>query len=88
MSTIVLVIPVSEVVASEGRAGATASVTNPAPVPARIVLGAFPPTGGDAGEVRPVSWTTVERPLREIGAGATEQFTITFAPPADVAGGR
>lgn len=89
MSTIVLILPVSQVVVSQGRAVATASVTNTATVPARIVLGAFPLAGPEAGERRPAAaaWTTVDRPLREISAGATEQFGVAFAPPAEVGAG-
>jgi hypothetical protein len=89
MSTIALTLPASTVTIAEGKAVLTASVTNSATVPARIVLGAFgaagqpapgTPTGGPA-------WTTIERPLREIPAGATEQYAITFAPPAEAGAG-
>ncbi len=81
MNMITLTLPVSRVTVSDGRATATASVTNGASVPARITLGAL---AGDAAAAGAVSWTLVDNPLRDIEAGATEQFTVTFAPPADV----
>lgn len=89
MSTIVLVLPVAQVVLDQGRAVTTATVTNQSAVPARIVLGAFAPARSAESPAPPdaVGWTTVERPLREIPAGGTEQYTITFAPPAGVAAG-
>jgi len=84
MTTISLTFAVSSVALAEGRATATASVTNGATVPARIVLGAFP-EGSDAGGA--AGWTSIDRPLREVAAGATEQFTVTFAPPPTIAAG-
>lgn len=85
MSTIALTLPATTVTTADGTATLTASVTNSAAVPARIVLGAFGPAG--ATEPGGTAWTTIEVPLREVGPGATEQFTITFAPAASVAAG-
>lgn len=101
MSTIALTLPVTSVTLTEGRATITASVTNSATVPARIVLGAFgpvgagaaaptggaPATGAPAAPANPLAWTTIDRSLREVAAGATEQFTVNFAPPAGTAAG-
>ncbi len=89
MSTIVLVLPVAQVVLNQGRAVTTATVTNTAAVPARIVLGAFAPAGPAGSPAPPdaLAWTTVDRPLRELGPGVTEQYTVTFAPAAEVAPG-
>lgn len=83
MSTIALTLPATTLTTADGKATLTASVTNSASVPARIVLGAFGPSGSPGGTV----WTTIDRPLREIAAGATEQYTITFAPGTDVGAG-
>ena len=86
MSTITLILTASSVTVADGRASLTASVTNRAPVPARIVLGAFGPP--DAPTTPGASaWASIDKPLREIAAGATEQFTVTFAPPAGTAAG-
>lgn len=85
MSTIGLTLPAATVTTADGTATLTASVTNSADVPARIVLGAFgaPGATGPGG----TAWTTIDQPLREIGPGATEQFTITFAPAASITAG-
>jgi hypothetical protein len=90
MSAVVLLLPVTQVDATQGRAVVTASVTNSGATPQRIVLAAFPPPGTPSGGTtpNPVAWTTVDRPLREIAAGATEQFTVTIAPPAGAPTGR
>ncbi len=81
-----------------GPASLTASVTNAATVPARVVLGAFPamegpgqlaappsapPPGAD-----PASWTRIDRPLRTIAPGTTEQYTVTVTPPAQAPAGQ
>lgn len=88
MSTIVLVLPVSQVTVSQGRAVMTATVTNNGTAAESIVLGAFPPPAASAGTATSaVGWTTVERPQREVQAGATEQFNVAFEPPAGVAAG-
>lgn len=89
MSTIALTLPANTVTTSEGKATVTASVTNSSTVPARIVLGAFGPSGQPA-PGQPTggpAWTSIERPLREIAPGATEQYAITFAPPTDAGAG-
>ena len=89
MSTIVLVLQVSQVTVNQGRAATTATVTNKGTTAESVVLGAFPALAGSAGTAisSAVGWTTVERPQREVQAGATEQFTVTFEPPAGVAAG-
>jgi len=90
MSTITLALGSSTLAAAEGRPlTVTASVTNTASVPARIVLAPFAPVPGADGAV-PASaqgWTVVERPVREIAAQATEQFTVTVTPPAGAPAG-
>ncbi|HSP61014.1 MAG TPA: hypothetical protein VLO09_08125, partial [Ornithinimicrobium sp.] len=73
----------------DGPATVTASVTNGGAGPVRVVLGAFTPPGGEGpatgGRAQP-SWATIERPLREVGAGATEQYTVSLAAPGAAAG--
>lgn len=85
MSTITLTLTTSSVALGQGPATLTASVTNGAPVPAKVVLGAFDPAGASA--TGAAAWTSIDRPVREIAAGATEQFAVTFAAPAGVAAG-
>ena len=67
----------------DGKGSLTASVTNAGPDAERVVLGAFP--GQQATPPSP-TYTNVERPLRSIGAGATEQYVVSFdtngTPPA------
>ena len=84
MSTITLTLTATSVVVSGGPASITASVTNAASVPARVVLGAFPSPEGTAGAA---PWTSIDRPLRDVAAGATEQYTVTIAPPPGAAAG-
>ncbi|MDQ7993027.1 MAG: hypothetical protein REI45_10160, partial [Propionicimonas sp.] len=94
MSTITLTLTTATVTASPARgdvpaspASLTASVTNSATVPARVVLGAYPPLAGPSAPAGAAAWTGVDRPLRDIGAGATEQYTVTIAPPPTATAG-
>jgi hypothetical protein len=94
MSTITLTLTTSSVTATPARgtepaspASLTASVTNSATVPTRVVLGAYPPLPDPSAPASAAAWTVVERPLRDVGAGATEQYTVTLAPPPDTAAG-
>lgn len=86
MSTITLTLTATTVTLVEGRATLTASVTNEAPVTAKVVLGAFGPPGSStaSGAAR---WTTIDRPARDIPAGATDQFIVTFDPPGEPTAG-
>ena len=88
MSTITLTLTTTTVTVADRPVTMTASVTNAATVPARVVLGAFDPLPGAAAPQPARAWTTVERPLREIAAGATEQYTVSFAPPPSTAAGQ
>lgn len=87
MSTISLTVPANTVTVAGGRAELTASVTNGSPVRARIVLGAFGPPGDSAGGASALGWTSIDHPARDIPAGATEQFAVTFAPDPGTAPG-
>ncbi len=88
MSSIVLTIPTSSVTIDQGRAVTTATVTNGGATTENVVLAAFRPLAVASGEVPSAAgWTSVDRPQREIQPGGTEQFTITFAPPAGTAAG-
>ena len=101
MSTITLALTSTTVTSTGSPLSVTASVTNSATVPARIVLGVFPapaatpptatpptaiPTTAPAAS-DPRAWTEVERPLRVVAPGTTEQFTVTLNPPAGIAAG-
>lgn len=90
MSSLTLTLTVAEIAATRGTASTiTASVTNTAAVPARVVLGAYPPPAatGTAPGTGAAAWASIERPLRELPAGATEQYTVTVTPPADAPAG-
>lgn len=72
--------PQAEVV--QGRAVVAVSVTLGPARPERVVLGVFRPlTVPGAPPAADPAWAVVERPLREMVAGATEQVVVTFAPP-------
>jgi len=86
VSTINLTLTATTLTAAGSPLTLTASVTNTATVPARVVLAAFAPEAG-AAPASAKDWTEVERPLREIAPGATEPFTITVTPAADAATG-
>jgi len=91
MSAITLALATPTVTAGAGPVTVTAVVTNQATVPARVVLGAFGPPGPPAGAPTPsgpLAWTAVDRPLRTLAPGATEQYTITFSPPPGTAAGQ
>lgn len=90
MSRIALTVPITTVTVSGAHATLTASVTNRGSVPDRIVLGAFAPSHASrdaASASNATTWTTIDTPLREVGAGATEQYTVTFTPPDAAAAG-
>lgn len=86
MSTITLALTSTSVTSTGVPVSVTASVTNSAVVPARIVLGVFPVPGTTGADARP--WTSIDQPLREVAAGTTEQFTITVTSPAGTAAGQ
>lgn len=83
MSTLALTVGTPRVTVVGGRATATASVMNGSGAAVRVVLTPVASPAGRGAE----AWTTVSDPLRELAPGATEQFTITFAPPAGLAAG-
>ena len=82
--TITLTLTVAQLTIVDGRAVLTASVTNGATVGARIVLGAFGASGGGPSAA---AWASIDRPLRDVAAGATEQYAVAFAPPPATAAG-
>jgi len=85
MTRIALTLPATTVTVSDMDATITASVTNRGSVPDRIVLGAF--AGDPRNPINATTWTTIDKPLREVAPGATEQYAITFAPPGTAAPG-
>jgi hypothetical protein len=58
-------------------AAAQASASAPASVPASAPAGPAP-ANPDAEVATKPTWTTIDRPLRTIGAGATEQYEVSF----------
>jgi len=88
MSKIVLVLPVSQVSLSAGRAVTAATVTNQGTASESVVLGVFPPVSPATGAAASAAaWTSVDRAQRDLAPEATEQFTVTFAPPEGTAAG-
>ena len=85
MTHIALTLPATTVTVSDMDATITASVTNRGSVPDRIVLGAF--AADPRNPINATTWTTIDKPLREVAPGATEQYAITFAPPGTAAPG-
>lgn len=85
MTRIALTLPATIVTVSDADATITASVTNRGGVPDRIVLGAFAADPRNPNNA--ATWTTIDKPLREVAPGATEQYAITFAPPGTAASG-
>ncbi|MCZ9882886.1 PASTA domain-containing protein [Arthrobacter sp. B2a2-09] len=75
MSTITMTLSSPTVELKDGKGSLTASVTNGAPGPERVVLGAFP--GAESTPPSP-TYTTIPTPLRTIAAGATEQYLVNF----------
>jgi len=84
MAEITVSLAAPQVALVGGRGGVTASVTSA--TAERVVVGVVRPVGGDVPAAEP-AWASVERPLRALAAGATEQFVIAFAPPAGTAPG-
>jgi hypothetical protein len=87
MSTITLAVTSTSVTATGGPLPVTASVTNSAAVPARVVLGVFAAAGAPESAPGHRAWAQVDRPLREIAPGTTEQYTVTLTPPPGTAAG-
>ena len=75
---------------SGGRAAVTASVTNGLGVAERVVVGVYAVRSAQAAssapDIDPASWASIERPLREIGPGATEQYVVALEAPGVPAG--
>ncbi len=97
MNPITLQLTSSSLTAAEGGTTLTASVTNSATVPTRVVLGAFAGSSGAGQDAAPtvgraaadpLAWVTIDHPLRTIGPGATEQYTVGFAPPQQAPAGQ
>lgn len=97
MNSITLNLTSTSLTAAAGPVTLTATVTNSATVPARIVLGAFAAAGGATPAPRgpqpgpaadPLAWTSIDRPLRTVPPGSTEQYTVSFAPPPGTAAGQ
>ncbi len=85
MNQLTLTMTSSTVVAGTAPLTVTAAVTNSAAVPARVVLGAFAPATPGAQDAK--AWMQVDRPLRLIAPGTTEQYTVTIAPAPGAAPG-
>lgn len=84
MSDVSVSLATPQVTVVEGRGSVTASVT--APAAERVVVAVVRTVGGDVPSADP-AWATVDRPLRALAAGATEQYALTFVPPAGTAPG-
>jgi hypothetical protein len=92
MTNLKVTLSSAEVALAADAGSVTVSVTNTGVSSDRVVLGVYPPLDAPTGDSVPAdatatpadvaqsaaAWTTIERPLREIAAGATEQFVATF----------
>lgn len=85
MVDITISLAASEVTLEGGRGSLTASVTNRSATSERVVLAVYPVQAAEA-PADPRAWATVLQPLREIGAGATEQYVVSFDAAALPAG--
>jgi YVTN family beta-propeller protein len=70
-----------------GTGAVTVSVTNVGPAPERVVLGVVRPGTSAGAPPADPAWAHVERALRELGPGATEQYVVSFATPAGTPAG-
>lgn len=88
MRDIAVTVAAEEVAVAAGRAALTVSVTNGGPGAERLVLRAFPPaaTPGAPPPADP-GWVRVDRPLRDVGPGATEQYGVALEVPGEVPAG-
>lgn len=77
MTNLKVTLSSADVALTAGAGRITVSVTNTGLTTDRVVLGVYPPLEASAGGAV-TAWTKIERPLREIAAGATEQFVATF----------
>ncbi len=84
MGGITVSLAAPQVALAGGRGSVTASVTSADAD--RVVVSVVRPAGGDVPAAEP-AWASVERGLRPLAAGATEQFVVTFAPPPGTAPG-
>jgi len=78
MNGIQLTVAATEVSLDGGTGSLTVSVTNHGGTAQGVLLEAQAPPGADPA-ASAAGWTTVDRPAREIGPGATEQYAVTFA---------
>jgi hypothetical protein len=68
----------AEVTLADGKGTVTASVNNASAAAERVVLGAFPANGAQSDTPAASTWATIDRPLRTIAPGATEQYEVSF----------
>ena len=81
MGEISVSVAAPQVTVAEGTGAVTVSVTNAGAAPERVVLAVFRPAVVGASPAADPAWASVERPLRDVGPGATVQYVVTFAPP-------
>lgn len=75
MTTITMTLSSPDVQLKDGKGSLAASVTNAGAEKEPVVLGAFPVQ--PAGSTSP-TYTSIDKPLRVIPAGATEQYVVNF----------
>jgi hypothetical protein len=80
MSAITITVVSRQVTLTDGVGTVAVSVTNTDTASQRLILGAYPPeAGASPGAPTAERWTSIERPLRDVAPGATEQYLATFA---------
>jgi hypothetical protein len=87
VADIAVTVASGEVPVVDRAATVTASVTNAGPGPERVVLRAFRPAAAGAAPPGEPDWATVDRPLRDVAPGATEQYVVALAVPSAVPAG-
>jgi hypothetical protein len=85
MAGIKITVASGTVTLSGGQGSVAVSVTNTEPTRQRLILGGYPAPGAAGAAPSAAGWTRIDRPIREFGPGAKEQYVAAFdatnAPP-------
>lgn len=78
MTNITMTLSSPDVELTDGKGSLAASVTNAGTEKEPVVLGAFPAPAHSPAAPPDATYATIEKPLRVIPAGATEQYVVAF----------
>lgn len=88
MTSLAVTLTASRIELTDGSGTVTATVTNTSAWDERVVLGAFAaPGAGPTPSADAARWVRIDRPVRDIPSGQTEQFSVTITPDRESAGG-